>query len=62
MGSAHQLTERNICVKFNENHSMGSGDMRRHKVQGLITLSLIRDLDLESAQLSHGFCSLSHCD
>ena len=28
MGPAHHLTERNICVKFNENRSKGLGDMK----------------------------------
>ena len=27
MGSAHCLTEMTIQIKFNENHSKGSGDM-----------------------------------
>ena len=29
MCSAHCLTERNIWVKFNENHTKSSGDMER---------------------------------
>ena len=29
MDSAHQLTEANICSKFNENLSKDSGDMVR---------------------------------
>ena len=32
MCSAHQLTERNICVKLNDNHSKGSGDMERTRM------------------------------
>ena len=33
-GSTYSLTERNIWVKFNENRSKGSGDMKRHKLKG----------------------------
>ena len=29
IGSAYCLTERDIWVKFNENHLKGSGDMER---------------------------------
>ena len=32
--SAHRLTKRNICVKFNENRSKGYGDMERTRIEG----------------------------
>ena len=36
MYSAHCLTERNSLVKFNENRPIGSGDMEKHEIQGLL--------------------------
>ena len=47
MGSAQRLTERNIWVKCNENHSKGSGDMADKIFKGK-SHDLECDLDLES--------------
>ena len=48
MCSAHYLTERNIWVKFNENHPKGSGDMERTLNLRVNPLTLTCDIDLKS--------------
>ena len=45
MCSAHRLTERNIWVKFNENHPKVSGDMQRTQNSRVNHLTLTCDLD-----------------
>ena len=45
MGSAHQLTERNIWVKFYENGPKGSGDMERTQNSKVNPLTLTCDLE-----------------
>ena len=47
-------------MKFNVNHSNGSGDMwnRQKKSRVYYCMTLKCDLDLESGYLSHGFCTL----
>ena len=54
MGSTHHLTERNLWVKFNENHSKGSGDMERTRNSRVNPMNLKCDLEsgwLESLTL-----------
>ena len=48
MCSAHCLTKRNISVKFHENRSRGSGDMKRTRNSRVNPLTLICDLDFVS--------------
>ena len=44
IGSANRLTERNIWVKFNENHSKGSGDMEWTRISRVNSITLTCDL------------------
>ena len=41
-------------MKFNENHSNGSGDMVQTQISRVNPMTLNCDLDLESAEPSHG--------
>ena len=49
MSSVHSLIERNIWVKFKENHSTDSGDMERTQKRRVNPMTLKCDPDLESA-------------
>ena len=60
MGSAHHLTEVNIQPKLNENPSRDKGDMEGTQNSRLNPMTINCDLDLESAWLDNGFCTLSH--
>ena len=42
MGSAQRLTERNILVKFNEYHSMGSGDEIWNRHDPVMMYAIVR--------------------
>ena len=48
IGSAHNLTQRNIWVKFDENRLDGSGDMERTPNSRGNPLTLTCDLEFES--------------
>ena len=61
VGSAHRVNEGNIWQKFNENCSKGSGDTCMERWNWRVNYMTLKcDLDLESAQHSHGFCTPSH--
>ena len=47
MGSAHQLTEKNIFAMFNENLTKGCEDLKDTN-SGVNPMTLICDLDLET--------------
>ena len=49
-----------IQPNFNENPSRGKRDMERTQNSRLNPMTFNFDLDLESAWLSNGFCTLSH--
>ena len=49
-------------MKFNENLSKGSGDMERTQNCIVYRMTLKCDLDLVSAELTHGFCTPSHLE
>ena len=49
MDSAHQLNESNIQVKYNENHSKGSGDMEQTRNSRVNPMIL--NCGLESAKV-----------
>ena len=48
MGIAHRLSERNVCVKFNENRPKGSGDIEQTRNSRVNPLTLTCDHSLES--------------
>ena len=60
MGYAHLVTEMNIWPKFNENPFRGKGDIEQTQNSRVNPLNC--DLDRESGQPSHGFCTLSYRD
>ena len=57
MCSPHHLTKANIWPKFNKYLSKGSGDMEWTWNSKVKLMTLICDLDLESACLSYRFCT-----
>ena len=46
-------------MKFNETSSNGLGDMKRIQIERVNDMILNCELDIESVQLSHRFCTLS---
>ena len=59
MGSAHHLTEANIYPTFKEKPSRGKGDIELTPNSRLKLVTFNCDLELKSAGLSYGFCTLS---
>ena len=62
MSSAYHLTEMSLRPQFIENTSRSKGDMERTGTSRVNPMALNCDLDIESAYLIHGFCTLCQQD